>query len=705
LITKIILTFIFVSLLGIVCLQKSYWFKSRGRQHIITAVSYALGAEVFLEVQTIDLITGKIVIADFKCDQGRYSISFSRMICRFSWTNLLRHLLFNKEKIKIKTSFFDGLLPVLGQHTLKNCSADFSFNLILNNQLRCDTSKDCLVSSSFDLCHKDKAIEHCFLFGSLVGDKGHFKIRSSQDLISVDIVKDSRFLKVSSLLDAKCFKNILGITRKMKGIIALNCLIDMNRLNKKHFPHYKLQAKFNNFFIDDFALNDFRFFAHNLCHDEHKFLVKDWSVKQDILGCRYKNEDVEVFIKGGSVLQRLYALDGVCDLVFKGHIKDNKLGGTVRSTKLNIIVPKMYNVIKQFDTEFQCDFNAQNVLVKKFFLKCHKGTVSSENILMNWDLRTPIVMPFTLSDFFFSLDKNFFVYLNGHPTLTYSADPQGVKKLSLSGTLDIDKGGVKYGFSASQKNIHSYKKEFDMHLNLDVKSKNIKMTHRFFDLNFTSKLTIQGSIKNPNVSGMIAIADGVFKFPSQNLAVTNARIYISDSEPILDINAKGNLNKHDITMRMLGPLSNPKILFESEPLLSTEQIISLLVTGSQNTALGCFFPNLFIQNLGSLLFGSASNSASRKNNYEPTEYIKQILKVLKNVRLVKVEREQTAEKGQYVLELDMSDRLRATVTNDLNFEKPKQIGLEYDLSNGVTIKGSRDRDNNIGGKLELKWKF
>ena len=605
----------------------------------------------------------------------------------------------------MKASFFNGSINLLDRDIIRNCSADFIFNLQLNKQLSLDKVEDYIVNCSFDLVGRTKTIEHCFLFGKAIQDKGRFKIRGSNNFIAVNIYKDSSCLKLSSLIKSNIVNNMFELERKVKGTGIINCLIDTKNWL------YELRAKLNKFSTRDkrglkIKFDDLRFIGSNSDKNEQRLLIKDFAAKRDLADFRYKDKKVFCRFKGDSLLQKLFSINGPCDLEYSGILKDNTLTGRLRSTKLSLIFPKIYNVLKNLDIIFSYNFSDKAFFINNFLLKWNKGDMRSQNVLLNLNLEKPISLPFALSNFFFSpttnsSSKNFFVYLNGPLDLVYS-HYNNDKKLILSGTLDIDKGGVKYYFN-SDKKIDNSKREFDLNLNLNVTSKNILMNHKFFDLNFMSKLNINGTLQNPQISGIVNITDGIFKFPSNNLAITQARIYLSEEKINLDINAKGAFNKYDISMRILGPISDPKITFESNPLLSTEQIISLLVTGSQNSALNCFIPNSLIQNLPSLIFGVGTKEPKVENT-EPSEYIKHLLNVLKNMRVKSIDRGKFNDKS-YIFELDILHGLKFTMNKDLNLEQPKQIALEYELSNGITLKGSRDKNNNIGGDLEWRLKF
>lgn len=702
--TKIFITFIFIVFLSIFSLQKSYLFRLFCEQKILAQLGHALNGNVSFKLKSINLLKGELLFTDLKLVKENVAITFSDGGCHISWFRALKHL-YDQNKIIINTSLINGSIDLLGRNIIKNCSAYFKFDVYFNKAMHIEEIKNYDVNCSFNLVNQNKVIEHCFLFGVLVGDKGHFKLKSDNDLIGLDIFKNLSSLKITSFCNVKFVNNFLNLDRKCKGKASVNCLIDLDswlyevtgRVN-----HLGIQHLFGNEIIFD----DIRFYANNKNNNEHRLLVKDFIAKKDLIDCRYKEQNISCLLKADALIKKICSINGPCDLQYQGKLKDNKLTGRLKSTNMALVFPKIHNVLNGLDVVFQHNFNNDSSFIKNLLLKWHKGTITSQNQLIKISGEKSLIIPMTLSKFFFSPvnssgEQQFFVYLNGPLKLTYNKD-SSANALSLSGNLNIDKGGVLYNLSLGNKNPQGSKHAFDVDLNLVINAKNIYMKHKFFDLNFVSHLNVNGTMHNQQISGMVTIADGVFKFPSKNLVITQARIYVSDEIINLDINAKCCLNKYTITMRILGPISDPKIIFESEPLLSTEQIISLLVTGSHNTALRCLIPNLFIQNFASFVFGSQGHS-SKKENYEPSEYVKQMLTLLKNIKISAADENQGS--GKYVIELDLAEGLRFTINKDLNLEQPKQIGLEYDLSNGMTIKGTRDKNNNVGGELEFKWKL
>lgn len=700
LLAKILFLFIVFTFIGLKYIQDSSWFRMLCRHYTIVVLRSALVADVDCEMQRVAILGGQFSVKGVKIIKNNQSLTFAQGVCHISLISLLKHMLLGDTDVKITASFTNGSVRLGNQAVIRDCYADINVMAGLDNSSHSPIIKHGRMNARFDLCYHNNIIEHCFLFGILHDDEGYAKIKTAHNSIAINLHKDANFIKISSVLKPLVIQKLLPPESKMKGTLSVNGLFNL------HDTDYKVQAQLNNFFLQTSEGNKVQFDDVRLraTHKDkvHTLVIKDFAAREHIAGFRYKKGKLHGNIKADLLLKKVGGLDGYGHLTCYGSLNDGNFQGTLRSKDLRVLVPRIHNVLNQIELHINGNFYDKTIFIDKILLGWHKGTLVAQDILVHDMIGHQISIPFIVSDFYFQPNKKFYVYLNGDSCFTYDSTVQQGNRCRLSGNLTTDKGRILYGFDTSDQDIVQSSNHFPINLDLMVNAEHIKMSHKFFDLNFASEIKIEGTVCEPIVSGIVTIPEGIFKFPSTNLPVIHARIYVADQEVILDVAAKAKFHKYAITMRILGPLVHPKILFESEPLLSTQQIIALLVTGFHNTALSSFIPNLFMRNFEALIFG---NGQGERKNEDSLEYVKRLLNVLKNIRVISVEKGKSSDEGKYRVEVDIADGLRAAINNDFAFEYPKYIGIEYDMSDGIMLKGSKDRNNNVGGEVQLRWKI
>ena len=216
-------------------------------------------------------------------------------------------------------------------------------------------------------------------------------------------------------------------------------------------------------------------------------------------------------------------------------------------------------------------------------------------------------------------------------------------------------------------------------------------------------LVIKNKIFDPQLSGKIDFLSGTLAFPYKPLNITKGSMYFlqnQTADPLIELVASNKINKYNVTMYVSGSLQNYNISFESSPPLSEEQIIALLISGSVQESLNLAAPALIMQSLKDSLFGSGESKFGVKN------YLGKILNPFKNVRLVPSFVDQTGRGGlRGTLEVDINERTRASVEKNFSLSEDTRFELEYLLADDVAVRGVRRENGDIGGEVEMRWKF
>jgi len=57
------------------------------------------------------------------------------------------------------------------------------------------------------------------------------------------------------------------------------------------------------------------------------------------------------------------------------------------------------------------------------------------------------------------------------------------------------------------------------------------------------------------------------------------------------------------------------------------------------------------------------------------------------------------------LEIAINNRLRATIQKNFTLSEDTRFELEYAITDGISLRAVRDERRDLGGELELRWKF
>ena len=205
----------------------------------------------------------------------------------------------------------------------------------------------------------------------------------------------------------------------------------------------------------------------------------------------------------------------------------------------------------------------------------------------------------------------------------------------------------------------------------------------------------------PTMSGVINLGNGSLKFLNKKLHITYGRIqFVANqlNDPIVDLVAKNRVGKYQITLQATGSLQKPTILLESNPELSEEQIMGLLLAGSEHATLQADLPSMLLQNLDSLL---VQHKKDRK-----AAFFDKITKTFKYVQITPNITDDLGYAGlKGSLSVDLSDQLHAQIQKNLDFDSSFSAQLEYMLSDDINLRVIRDQRGELGSEVEVRFKL
>lgn len=408
-----------------------------------------------------------------------------------------------------------------------------------------------------------------------------------------------------------------------------------------------------------------------------------------------------------------YEIHGEGDLKFYGMKKDRKFLLDVNFKNATVSIPNIYNFLSNF--KIMCIIDPENkvIVAKNSIINFHKGFVTSKKTVLKLEddfSVSYVYAPFVFNNCFFNLKNDVFAILSGRMLFAKNKDEDA----NLQGLAIIERAHIKKNiFAESERRKYmrssgssAYKKNILTTCNCDlsvITKDPVRINTDFINTNAYIDLSIKNKIFDPQISGKIDFNSGTLEFPYKPLNITKGSIYFLQHQPfdpIIELTASNKINKYNVTMYVSGSVQNYNISFESCPVLNEEQIVALLIAGSAQESLSVVAPAILMQTIKDSLFGSG------KTKFSKNGYLDKILKPFKKVRVVPSFSDQSGRGGlRATLEVDLNERARAMVEKNFNLSEDTRFELEYLLADDVALRGVRRENGDIGGEVEMRWKF
>jgi hypothetical protein len=394
----------------------------------------------------------------------------------------------------------------------------------------------------------------------------------------------------------------------------------------------------------------------------------------------------------------------------RAHYHDGIIAGGIQMNQGTIQISPTYNFIKNINADIILDLNTYRMILTDGRIDLHEGSITSKRAVIMLDKAGALQfmhIPCVLEKVFINIEKECFIVLSGNSL--FSKNGEGAH---IYGRLVMDKGQLKkniFSLITSKQHIAPFKipfeqTAFDGALDIGLMTrKPLSIKTSFLDTDALFDWHVQGTVQDPIVTGKIALSRGLLNFPYKPLYITQGKIFVAPPnvlDPEVALLAKGRVRQYDITLRIGGSALHPHIHFDATPPLMEEQIITLLLIGSESGSLSLIMPTLIMNNVQHLLFGPEQSLTKLES------YFKSLLSPLKNIRIVPSFTDQTARGGlRGALEIDVNDQLHGTVQKNFNQLEDTKFEVEYLFSDDITLRGIKDERGDLGGEIEVKWKF
>ena len=404
-----------------------------------------------------------------------------------------------------------------------------------------------------------------------------------------------------------------------------------------------------------------------------------------------------------------YELPGKAQIYVKAKVIPEGISVDVSTKNAQIRLPHTYNILTAAQASCVLDYTGKSIVLKDVIMQLYKGSITSSQTTLLFDnyRLAYIHAPVQIHSCLINWQKEFFGALSGNVTTQYV--PSG--KSNITGELMLEQSHLKGNLLSAQApktmladTVQGLKQKHDS-VELDIRLRTnvpLQVKTPFLEALAHVSVQLQGTLSQPLLSGIVELGQGSLAFPYKPLYITQAKIYLSPDQlddPRIELIAKNTIKKYAITLSVTGSMQHPHIAFESSPTLQEEHILTLLLAGSHEGSLSLAMPHVLMQSLQNLLFGPADSYSKWQR------YIKTLLKPLKNVRIIPSLTTQGTNGLAGGIEIDINDRVRALIQNNLSLSQAPHVEVEYALSDDVNIRGTKDEQGNVSGELEMRWKF
>ncbi len=377
-----------------------------------------------------------------------------------------------------------------------------------------------------------------------------------------------------------------------------------------------------------------------------------------------------------------------------------------------------YNPFKNAKCHFNFDYLTKELMLEDIKIGFFKGNFNSSKALLHFDNDFSIkytYIPIKVENFLINYKQDFYAILDGNLSINKNSSFEISKDslFKINGDLVLKRSLFKENdFSTEPEMFFAFpnpvvNKDNLFEINLNIYNKNpMKIKTSFvnananLNLNFYS-LYCDNQFITPKISGDIHLHNGILKFLKHKLYIYEGKVQFTSNEfnePIIDLTAQNKIKKYLINLQATGLLGSPKVVLESSPNLSEEQILALLISGSENATLQTDLPNIFMSNLNNLIMGN-------KNVFpKGAEIFKKITLPFKYIQITP---DFTNHFGgiKGTVSINLNNQIHTKIQKTFNMHEDFTFHVEYLLTDDINFKFVRDHRGEIGSELEVRFKL
>jgi hypothetical protein len=407
----------------------------------------------------------------------------------------------------------------------------------------------------------------------------------------------------------------------------------------------------------------------------------------------------------------IFSNDGSLFLSIDQH-NTNAITAEISLDQGSFYMPEYHNILKAFSTSLTVQPHARRLELNNMHITMSKGEITCPHAIAQLDEQynlSFLMAPWKLDNVFVNWKKDFYGFLYG--TLTLSK--QETEAAMLKGSLILKKSILKDSFLQEQAASASYNSmplQLSFPIGFDLKlitEKPIKAKIGNFNTAARVDLSVVSAPQKdffgaPIVTGSIELDKGSLRILNKSLDIQYGKLQFLHNnlqDPLIDLMARSRIGKYLVSLQATGSLQKPNILLESTPALSEEQIIGLLLTGSELSSLQADLPAMLLQNLDALIF-TTKRSGKEQSVLDTITKTFKYVQITPNLNTVPGERGML--RGSFTVNL--TDQLRAKIDKDLDLQKNFSAQIEYLLSDNINLKLVQEQRGERGLEVEFRIK-
>ena len=346
------------------------------------------------------------------------------------------------------------------------------------------------------------------------------------------------------------------------------------------------------------------------------------------------------------------------------------------------------------------------------------GIVTSKEILLNWSAEgiSFFHFPLKVSNVFVNKERDFGAVVDGSCSVDwidggkYRVDGSFVIKKSQLSSLEFMSNAPVTDEGTVIPFVETQKKDGDLGIDGNILLKTQEptivslptlRTKVHADVRIGGYFRSDGRIF-PKVAGSLRLDGGVLEVLGRPLRIMKGSVDMLSSQtdnPLIDFFAYTNVKQYRITIHGSGSLQQTNIIFESNPPLSQEQIIGLLLSGSEHADINQQLPGIFLQNIHKML-NPADQSGQGRSVWQP------LLNSLRYVQLLPYQDDLSSQKTVKArLNIDLGPHVRALLHKDIFGKEAVAMLVEYDVSEDLNVRLMRQSSGTLGAEAEIRFKF
>lgn len=391
------------------------------------------------------------------------------------------------------------------------------------------------------------------------------------------------------------------------------------------------------------------------------------------------------------------------------------LSGSIRMTEGRFFIPDYHNLIQTIKIDWGMNIAEKKLCLDNLAIGLSKGSITCPRatVTLNDDYSVNTIhAPLCIDNMFINWKQDFYGFLYGNLLLNKLPNTT----THLSGNTILKKSLLKDTFFAQESRSSFYgpmgsggaTSTLPLTLNINFSTEQpLRVKTPVINAFATVDLVIKSKAKKdflqpPSVTGIINLNGGFLKFFHNKLNIDYGRIqFVSHlmNDPLVDLVAKNRIGKYLVTLQASGSLQKPNIVLESTPELAEEQILGLLLTGSDETTLQADLLSMFMQNLDSFIFDNKKHSKT-------TAWADRLSKTFKYVQITpNLSDDANPGKLKGSISLSLTDQLHAHIQKNFDLEKDFSAQLEYMLSDEINLKVVKDQHGELGSEVEMRLKL